>query len=495
MKKLSLDIFSVILSSCLICQGTGAQTLLPDVIRWQDRPTATIVADSAGIGGVRRCLELTFTLDSGLLPEVAAQNSVELIPVIESYDGSRDFSFPPIYIDGQIRAKAIDRMSVLSGIDRPEGSLVLRPDSKNGTGDIEYLAQIPYDPAMVGGRFLLYGRESGCAGCTEKSDTLEYDNILPPYSADWKFTPSPASGKKHGIIRESADIKFVVNKYDILPDWQDNEDVLAKIIASLQSASDTTMFRVTSVSFIGYASPDGPEDFNRELARNRARSLTEYVKETDEIIPDSLFRAESVGENWEGLFTAAATDPNISGNSIINEIRGSLSEDNWQASERKLKSDAKLYDYLRKNILPSLRRTEYSIEYEIRNFKAEEAKGLWQTRPDVLSVDEFMSAAELYGKDSPEYLQVILKAEETYPEDISALNNAAIALYDAGRLTEAAAMLDGTDSPLLLNTLGIILASEKDYEGASEYFKESAAGGNAEAAHNMKELEEILYQL
>ena len=445
--------------------------------------------------GVRRCVELTFTLDSGMLPEVAAQNSVELIPVIESYDGSRDFSFPPIYIYGRIRAKAIDRMSVLSGIDRPEGSLVLRPDSKNGTGDIEYLAQIPYDPAMLGGRFLLYGRESGCAGCTENSDTLEYDNILPPYTADWKFTPSPASGKKHREIRENADIKFIVNKYDILPDLQDNKTVLEKIMSSLRTASDTTMFRVTSVSFIGYASPDGPEDLNRELAWNRVRSLAEYIKKEDDRIPDYLFRAESVSENWEGLFAAAAADPNISGNSIIREIRDSLSEDNWQASERKLKSDAKLYDYLRKNILPSLRRTEYSIEYEIRRFSAEEAQSLWQTRPEVLSVDEFMSAAALYGKNSPEYLQVVMKAAETYPKDISALNNAAIALYDAGRLQEAADMLEGTKDPLLLNTLGIILASEEDYEGASEYFRESAAAGNAEAAHNINELEKILYQL
>lgn len=494
MEKLSINILCSLVVSTVFGLTATAQSSCLDGIRFRPE-NVRIVTVPDNIGGVGRNLELSFTLDAESLPVIKSQNSVTLVPVFETGDGSKTFSFPPIYIDGRIRAKAIDRMAVLSGIDRPEGSIVLRPGAQKGTEDIEYRARIPYDSAMLGGKLVLYETISGCAGCTEDGDSLEYCGLLPPYSPHWEFSASPASGKKHGEIRETADIKFIVNKYDIMPDWQDNRDVLEKIMTSLRTASDTAMFTVTSVKFTGYASPDGPENFNMELARRRVESLVEYVKNADERIPDSVFSIGSISENWEGLFAAVDSDPEISGNSIIREIRDSLSEDNWQASEKKLKSDKKLYDYLRENILPSLRRTEYTIEYEIRNFTAQEAKSLWDTRPDVLSVDEFMAAAMLYGKDSPEYLQVLLKAAETYPDNVSALNNAAIALYDSKMFTEAETLLEGTQDPLLLNTLGIIQASEKSYEKASESFNRSLAGKNTEAAYNLKELEKILYQL
>ncbi|HIT46306.1 MAG TPA: hypothetical protein IAC35_00430 [Candidatus Cryptobacteroides merdipullorum] len=97
------------------------------------------------------------------------------MPVLESADGSQSWSFSPIYVDGRTRAKAVDRKSVLSGIERPEGSIVLRPGRKDGSGGtIDYCARVPYSPDMLDGRIVLYETVSGCAGCLEGRVLLQF---------------------------------------------------------------------------------------------------------------------------------------------------------------------------------------------------------------------------------------------------------------------------------------------------------------------------------
>ena len=110
-------------------------------------------------------------------------------------------------------------------------------------------------------------------------------------------------------------------------------------------------------------------------------------------------------------------------------------------------------------------------------------------------MDEFKAAAGLCGKDSPEYLEILLTAARTYPDDPAALNTAATALYEAGRLAEAGKLLEGRGEPLLQNTLGVIRAGEGDYDAAKQLFESASASGNSEAAHNLAELENVMYQL
>ena len=494
MRHTTIDnILAAVLLTGLAMPGALAQqTSYLDHVRIQQEPVRIVAENSAMGGWEAKQAELRFTLDwEG--QTVAPQLTAAIVPVLVSEDGTRSYSFAPVFIDGRTRAKAVDRMETLSGVSRPEGSMVIRPSAKDAPETIEYVSRIEYDPGMLDGRVVLYETVSGCAGCIEGEDSLEV-SVLPRYIPDWSFSSSPAGGIKTRELRERADLKFIVNLYDINPDYADNAAVLDKVMNSLRIASDSSVYTVTAVRFIGYASPDGPEAFNRTLALNRANSLAGYVKEASSI-PDSLFSVESIGEDWEGLFAAVAADPEIADNSIVREVRETLSDDNWNACERKLKSDARLYDYLRDHILPGLRRTEYAIEYNIRSFTAEEAARLWRGQPELLSVDEFKAAAELYGKDSPEYLEILLAAAETYPDDPAALNNAAMALYESGDVDAAARLLEGRSEAILQNALGIIRADEGSYDEARSLFESAAAAGNAEAASNLDELEKVMFQL
>ena len=487
------NIFASALFAGILVPDAGAQVSYLERISCPKDPVRIVTDEpvKGGSGAKQAELSFTFDWDGG---RIASQHTAAIVPVLVSEDGSRSFSFDPIFIDGRTRAKAVDRMETLSGIERPEGSIVLRPDRNGGSGAVEYVSRIQYDPAMLDGSIVFHETVSGCAGCIEGEDSLAL-GVLPRYVPEWRFSPSPAGGLKHRELRERADLKFIVNLHDINPGYADNAAVLDKVMSSVRMAGDSSLYTVTSVRFIGYASPDGPEAFNRTLALNRAKSLMNYVMEADEAIPDSLFTFESIGEDWEGLFAAAAADPAVAGNPTLARVREELNDGNWAACERLLKGDTELYDYLRSNILPSLRRTEYSIEYYIRHFSAEEAAQLWDERPELLSVDEFKAAAGLYGKDSGEYLKILLAAAETWPDDPAAVNNAAMALYEAGDNARAGKLLEGRGEALLQNALGIIRAGEGDYAAALRLFESASAAGNSEAAHNLTELKNVLYQL
>lgn len=446
------------------------------------------------VAGPTRYAELSMNLNVEEMSEIAPQYSSYILPVLQAANRTQTYEFSPIYIDGHIRAKAIDRMSVLSGTKRPEGSIVIRPDTEKET-TLHYSARIPYSPDMLGARIVLRETVTGCAGCTEHEAVLNTDKGIDRYEPQWKFTATPASGDKIRHISARADLKFEINKHDIIPGLAGNAETLDKVISSVSTASNSSIYTITGINFTGYASPDGPEGFNRTLALNRAHSLAEYVMSQAPGIPDGKVSVESIGEDWDGLFKAVDNDIRISGNTTIARIKTMLGNDNWSECERILKQDTELYDYLRGNILPSLRRTEYTIEYVIRDFEASEAAQLWKERPELLSVDEFKAAADLYGKDSPEYLEVLLAAARTYPDDPAALQTAALALRTAGKGQNAINLLEGHDNPLLLNTLGVLYAEVKAYEKAKQTLEAAAAAGNMEAEKNMEELEIIRLQL
>ncbi|HIZ85973.1 MAG TPA: hypothetical protein IAC04_05745 [Candidatus Coprenecus stercoravium] len=433
-------------------------------------------------------------------PHARTQHTVCIVPVLISADSSSEFRFAPVYIDGRIRAKAIERRSTLDkrSTARDESCLILETGRK-APETVRYTSSIPYDPAMLDGRLALYETVHGCAECLVETDTLFLAPVLPPYVPQWSspgFMQSPSGDDKNREKHHTASLEFAVNRAEIRPDYMDNAAALEGIMESIRTALNDTVYTLRAVRFLGFASPDGPERFNTSLARRRAASLADHIKSMDTSIPDSLYIVESGAENWDGFFKAAAADAQLASNPVIAEVKAALREDNRDSCERVLKQDKALYDRLRKDILPGLRRTEYVIEYDLRDFSPEEAEALWQEHPEWLSINELYSVAGLYGKDDPRYLEVLMTAADTYPSDAAATHNAAMALYDKGMVSEAVSLLSGAPfNPETLNTLGIIYCSEKMYQEARSAFSLAAGSGHEGAAHNLSELENIMRQL
>ena len=136
---------------------------------------------------------------------------------------------------------------------------------------------------------------------------------------------------------------------------------------------------------------------NMALSENRAKALADYIRRYDAIAPEML-HVDWKGEDWEGF------------------VRVQL---------QKLVPPT-IYHRLLTEIYPALRRNEYRIEYNVRNFNLEEARRMVDERPDLLSLSEMYKVADSYGKGTPGYDKVMATALRYFPASPSALNENAV---------------------------------------------------------------------
>lgn len=85
---------------------------------------------------------------------------------------------------------------------------------------------------------------------------------------------------------------FPVSKWDIRPELGDNLKELGKIATAFQELTNDEDIYISSISIDGYASPEGPHDFNILLSQNRAKAIASHIAKTS-IIPKARFRAEA----------------------------------------------------------------------------------------------------------------------------------------------------------------------------------------------------------
>lgn len=491
MKRFTAYITMMLLSAAALAPGAGAQDTYLELIDW--RPgEVRVVRDSAGVR--QAVLEIGISWKD--TPWADPRHAVDIVPVLVSADSSEVFPFTPIHFEGRARARLIERERVLNGDTLASVSpAVVIPIGKDAPGTVLYSALRPYDPAMLEGHLELYCTVHGCAGCLEYRDTLVLNGVLPRYVPSWtaEWTQSPDGDNKHRENSYVARLDYHVNSADISPRYRNNAEALDGILTSVRTAMNDTLYTVRGLSFHGWASPDGPEDFNASLAARRASSLADYIIGMG--IDEDLCTVEGGAEDWDGFFAAVDAHPAIAGNPTVARVRSALTASNRDSCERLLRADRELFDVLCEDILPPLRRIEYVIGYDIRNFSPEEAEALWQEHPEWLSINELNSVAALYGPDDPRSLEVLLTAARTYPSDQSTVYNAALALYRAGRTDECLSMISGSSYPASLNLLGVIRASRGQYDSAMESFRAAAEGGSSDAVANLRELENIIEQL
>ena len=131
---------------------------------------------------------------------------------------------------------------------------------------------------------------------------------------------------------------------------------------------------------------------------------------------------------------------------------------------------------------PSLRRTDYKVTYDVRNFSLEEARRIIRERPQKLSLNEMFLVANSYEEGSDDFNNVFDVAVRMFPESEIANVNAACVALENGNMKDAARFLaNAGDLPEAKNARGVFAAMNGDIEAASELF---AQASSLEAARN-----------
>lgn len=249
-----------------------------------------------------------------------------------------------------------------------------------------------------------------------------------------------AAAPKIRHLDKRAYIDFPVDRIELRADYRRNPAQLDSIITTINALKADKNLQVMAINIHGFASPEGSYQHNDYLAKNRARTLTEYVHKMVEL-PDSIFTVSSTTEDWDGLREYIKQSDLEKKEQLLAIAKDeSLTPD---ARDAKLKQ---LYPAQYRNLLtncyPALRHSDYHITYKVKPFDVEEAKQIMKTKPQLLSLNELYMVAQTYEVGSKDFNEVMELAVRMYPTDETANLNAAIIRLNNGDAEAAKPYLD-----------------------------------------------------
>ncbi|MEX1001503.1 MAG: hypothetical protein WDZ35_05250 [Crocinitomicaceae bacterium] len=286
----------------------------------------------------------------------------------------------------------------------------------------------------------------------------------------------------------SAQIHYLKGKSNVRSSEMSDQDI--KDLQTWMAAAQTNpKVAPKKVNLVSYASPEGEVDMNENLASDRAKSGEEAAKNVFEKaqfeMPENFFNQMPKGEDWAG-FKIAVEKSDLEDKDLILRILTMYS--NVKERETEIRKLAKTYVELeRKDILPSLRRTQINVIYDQIGWSDEELKELSKTKPDTLSVEELLFTATLY-EDLSEKMRIYNLVVQYYPEDWRGHNNVGYVYYQQNDLDNAKKNFEKAnglnESAITLNNLGILARINGDRDKATELLN-SAVSAGSEVKYNL----------
>jgi hypothetical protein len=231
-------------------------------------------------------------------------------PVVTN--GGFRLQLPAVVVNGKGSKAAQARREYIFGA---ESGYKYAAATTNGQG-ITVSESIPFDGWMTGGRVTLESVYGGCCSHSHNNILLA-DHILPP-PAEPKPMPKPAPPRisvgdslaqifafvrpvgKPDATGGGLNIFFRVNRYDIDPDYMDNEQTLADLVGAIRAIRASSDSRVVKVVVGGFASPEGGSEINYRLGHERAKAVKSYLEANTGLRSDMI--ATHNGEvDWRSL--------------------------------------------------------------------------------------------------------------------------------------------------------------------------------------------------
>jgi len=350
-----------------------------------------------------------------------------------------------------------------------------------------YHAEIPYSPALEGAELVVVRRVYGCASCEKGADVEPTGLALlakPELDMTDAFVTVYAQlyAVKSRELSGRANVEFPVNSTVLLTDFRSNGAELAKVRASIDSVRNDKDVSMRRITITGYASPEGSFANNERLADGRTKALREYV-DSYYNFPAGLVKTAWVAEDWAGLREHIASGDMMERDGILKVIDDtSLAPDAKDARLKKMFPEE--YAYILKNIYPTLRHTDYRIEYTVRTYNDEkEIMEILRTRPDHLSPGEFGMAMRTMRPGSKEFDDVVYTAVRIYPDNEVTNINAANAAMRSGNLEAAGRYLaKAGDSAQAVHSRGVHALLTGDYDSAVTLLNRSKEAGVPQSA-------------
>ena len=287
-------------------------------------------------------------------------------------------------------------------------------------------------------------------------------------------TPALGADAFQRVIKEKHDaqIMFLIQQANV----RASELKTAKEFnEEVKNVSEAANKKISNIEISAYASPDGGYDLNKGLAENRQDNTAKVInknlkKDKIEATVDTKYTAQ----DWEG-FQELVSKSNIQDKELILRVL-SMYQDPEQR-EQEIKNISSVYKTLADEILPQLRRSRLTLNYEVIGKSDEEISKLAESDAKQLNLEELLYAATLTN-DAAKKEAIYTKATQNFPNDYRAYNNLGKLAYQAGNLDKAenyfkkAASIK--DAPEVNMNLGLIALNKGDKAAAESYLGKAA---------------------
>lgn len=276
------------------------------------------------------------------------------------------------------------------------------------------------------------------------------------------------------IIKEkhNANIMFLIQQANIRTSELKTAQEFNKEVQSVNSAENK---KISNIEVSAYASPDGGVGLNTTLAENRESTTTALLnKDLKKAKVEAAVDAKYTAQDWDG-FQELVSKSNIQDKELILRVL-SMYQDPAQR-EQEIKNISSVYKNLSDDILPQLRRSRLTLNYDIIGKSDEEIAKLAATDTKQLNVEELLYAATL-TKDKAKQEAIFTAATQQFPTDYRGYNNLGKLAYTAGDVAKAESLFKKAatvkDAPEVNMNLALVALTKGDKAAAESHLGKAA---------------------
>lgn len=291
---------------------------------------------------------------------------------------------------------------------------------------------------------------------------------------------------------QTANIYYLVNSSQVRSS-ELKSDEIKNLDKFIKDNISSPWYEFKDISVSAYASPDGEQSLNANLASDRAKSgssalMNEFKQNKNKDITFgkdmAQYKTQTTAEDWEG-FKTLMEQSSIADKELILRVLTMYSD--LDQREKEIKNLSKTYTEVSDKILPKLRRAVLTLNVDKKSRTDEQLKALSTTSPDSLSIEELLYSANLTS-DLNTKVAIYQNAEKRFGSDWRTSNNLGCALLMQNKVNEASeafkrAEKNASGAAAVYNNLGIIEAKNGNRGAAMNLYKK--AGSGAETKYNM----------
>ena len=293
--------------------------------------------------------------------------------------------------------------------------------------------------------------------------------------------PSQATDSYQRIVKkkQEANVKFLIQQATLRKSELKNNSVQEFVNLLQQINNDQEKLALENIEVSAYASPDGGLSLNDKLAGQRQKVTEKYLnQELKKMKMNANVDANYTAEDWDG-FQQLVQASDIQDKDVILRVLSMYKDP--QEREQQIRNISAAFRELADGILPELRRSRMTINYETIGRSDEQIAQQIAADPAQLTIEELLYGAA-QKQDAAEAEAVYKTATQIYPNDARAYNNIALIEYAKGNYDVAseyankALSADGSLAEAKAN-LGLLALKSGDLANAEKYIA-SATGAN-----------------